>query len=134
MGALDQPRAGRSCGRQDLASLGEQGRAEFRNRQVGFVFQLHHLLPQCTALENVLVPTLAKKAGGTQEVNLLRAKDLLGKVGLADQMSRRPGELSGGQRQRVAVARALINEPKLFWRTNPPDRWTSGQRTGSRIS
>jgi ABC-type lipoprotein export system ATPase subunit len=120
MGALDQPTSGQVLWEgKDLASLGEKGRAEFRNRQVGFVFQLHHLLPQCTALENVLVPTLAKKAGGSQEANLHRAKDLLAKVGLADQMSRRPGELSGGQRQRVAVARALINEPKLLLADEP---------------
>jgi lipoprotein-releasing system ATP-binding protein len=120
MGALDVPTGGQVLWEgKDLASLGEKGRADFRNRKVGFVFQLHHLLPQCTALENVLVPTLAQKTGSSPKASLGRAKDLLDRVGLADQMSRRPGELSGGQRQRVAVARALINEPSLLLADEP---------------
>ena len=120
MGALDVPTTGHVLWEgKDLASLGEKGRAEFRNQQIGFVFQMHHLLPQCTVLENVLVPTLARRTGGSPEADLHLAKDLLEDVGLADQMSRRPAELSGGQRQRVAVARALINSPDLLLADEP---------------
>jgi len=120
MGALDVPTSGHVLWEgKDLASLGEKGRAEFRNQQIGFVFQMHHLLPQCTVLENVLVPTLARRTGGSPEADLHLAKDLLEDVGLADQMSRRPAELSGGQRQRVAVARALINSPDLLLADEP---------------
>ena len=120
MGALDVPTSGQVLSEgKDLASLDDRGRAEFRNRQIGFVFQMHHLLPQCTVLENVLIPTLAGRAGQSQEADLARAKDLLDKVGLADKALRLPAELSGGQRQRVAVARALINAPKLLLADEP---------------
>ena len=86
---------------------------------IGFVFQRHHLLPQCTVLENVLIPTLAVKRGGTQNTAEERAYELLERVGLRHRLSHRPGQLSGGECQRVAVVRALINEPKLLLADEP---------------
>ncbi|MHC4519775.1 MAG: ABC transporter ATP-binding protein [Planctomycetota bacterium] len=120
MGGLDHPTSGRVLfDGQDLAAVDERELARIRNRDIGFVFQLHHLLPQCTVLENVLVPTLAGREGLASRAARARAETLLERVGLKDRMSHRPGELSGGQRQRVAVARALINEPKLLLADEP---------------
>jgi ABC-type lipoprotein export system ATPase subunit len=117
MGTLDRPTSGRVLlDRQDLSDLGDNALAAFRNQRIGFVFQLHHLLPQCTALENVLVPTLA--GGGPKDADD-RARQLLERVGLKDRMDYRPGQLSGGERQRVAVARALINRPALLLADEP---------------
>ena len=120
IGALDRPTSGRVLfdGR-DLAALDESELARIRNRQIGFVFQLHHLLPQCTVLENVLVPTLAGKDRPSTEEIRDRTINLLHRVGLEDFLLHRPGELSGGQRQRVAVVRALINQPKLLLADEP---------------
>ncbi len=120
VGGLDYPTGGRVLldGRH-LGELKDHELARLRNREIGFVFQLHHLLPQCTVLENVLVPTLAEPAGGSVSGMRERAEALLERVGLQDRMSHRPGELSGGQRQRVAVARALINKPKLLLADEP---------------
>ncbi len=92
--------------------------ASFRNRRVGFVFQDHHLLPQCTVLENVLIPTLVTDSAGAA-ANEAKAKDLLTRVGLGHRLTHRPAELSGGERQRAAVARALINSPKLVLADEP---------------
>jgi ABC-type lipoprotein export system ATPase subunit len=116
IGALDQPTQGtvRFDGR-DLAGLSEVEMAGIRNRQIGFIFQLHHLLPQCSVLENVLIPTLAGKSNGSRE----RAEHLLERVGLKDRLAHRPGQLSGGECQRVAVARALINLPQLLLADEP---------------
>jgi len=118
LGALDRPTQGRALfdGR-DLAALTESELAAIRNRQIGFVFQLHHLLPQCTVLENVLIPTLARQPADPAAAE--RAVKLLERVGLQHRLEHRPGQLSGGECQRVAVARALINQPKLLLADEP---------------
>ena len=119
VGALDHADGGsvHVAGR-NLAQLNDADLAKFRNEAVGFIFQLHHLLPQCTILENVLVPTLAQpRADRTAACE--RAKQLLDAVGLAHRLEHRPGQLSGGERQRAAVARALINQPKLLLADEP---------------
>lgn len=120
IGALDRPTQGRVIlDGQDLAKLNDNELAGIRNHRIGFIFQLHHLLPQCTVLENVLVPTLAGKGGISGSQAQDRAVSLLERVGLKDYFQYRPGELSGGQRQRVAVVRALINKPGLLLADEP---------------
>ncbi len=117
MGTLDAPTSGRVLldGR-DVSGLTEAQAAEVRARDVGFVFQLHHLLPQCSVLENVLVPSLA---GGTSPGVEERARRLLERVGLSPRLSYRPGQLSGGECQRAAVVRALVNGPRLLLADEP---------------
>ena len=117
--ALDRPTAGTvHLASQDLGALSDRQLAQIRNDKIGFVFQLHHLLAQCTVLENVLVPTLVGGGAGGQDAEE-RARYLLERVGLTEQLSHRPGELSGGQRQRAAVARALINDPLVLLADEP---------------
>ncbi|MEX0703586.1 MAG: ABC transporter ATP-binding protein [Planctomycetales bacterium] len=118
VGALDRPTAGtlRVLGRDPLA-MSPAELARFRNEHVGFVFQDHHLLPQCTVLENVLIPALAGTGAGDAEEK--RARELLARVGLAERIAHRPAQLSGGERQRVAVCRALINQPALLLADEP---------------
>jgi lipoprotein-releasing system ATP-binding protein len=111
LGALEPPSAGTvTLGGRDPFALSAEGLAKFRNAEIGFVFQDHCLLPQCSVLENVLIPTLV---GETGDDDLARARSLVEQVGLADRIDHRPGELSGGEKQRVAVARALVRQPKL---------------------
>jgi lipoprotein-releasing system ATP-binding protein len=118
IGTLDAPTSGRVVLQgQDPAALDEPELAAFRNRRIGFIFQDHHLLPQCSVLENVLVPTIA--AGRAPAEMLERARVLLARVGLEKRLDHRPAELSGGERQRVAVARALIHRPALVLADEP---------------
>ncbi|NOX53693.1 MAG: ABC transporter ATP-binding protein [Planctomycetes bacterium] len=118
IGTLEPPNEGTvQLNGQDPFELSEAERARFRNRHIGFVFQDHHLLPQCTVLENVLIPLLAGKGAGADDE--ARARQLLDRVGLGDRLSHRPAQLSGGERQRVAVCRALINQPTLVLADEP---------------
>lgn len=120
IGALDRPTSGQVLfDGHDLAELPESRLAGIRNQQIGFIFQLHHLLPQCTVLENVLVPTLVNRGAASRKEVQHRAVDLLKRVDLGNHLYHRPGELSVGQRQRVAVVRALINKPKLLLADEP---------------
>ncbi len=120
LGTLDDPDEGEvifestSLVGRDPAKL-----AQLRSEKIGFIFQLHHLMPQCTVLENVLLPTLALKQAVAESAKIQRATDLLKTIGLSDRLSWKPAQLSGGERQRVAVVRALINEPKLILADEP---------------
>ena len=118
LGTLEAPSAGsvRLDGKDPFA-LAERDLADFRNRHVGFVFQDHHLLPQCSVLENVLIPTLV--GHGDRRKAEAWARELLDRVGLSGRLDHRPAELSGGERQRVAVARALIHRPLLLLADEP---------------
>ena len=132
LGTLDTPDSGSVWfeGR-DLTGLSAKELAVLRNRRIGFVFQNHHLLPQCTVLENVLIPTLAG-AGRTPREAEHRARQLLDRVGLGHRIDHTPGRLSGGERQRTAVVRALINEPALLLADEPTgalDRVSAGEIT-----
>ncbi|MEY2879073.1 MAG: Lipoprotein-releasing system ATP-binding protein LolD [Verrucomicrobiota bacterium] len=133
LGALDQPTNGTiTVDGTALNGLDATAAARFRNRSIGFIFQLHYLLPQCSILENVLVPRLA---GGWDEPERdvrARAETLLEQVGLRDRLTHRPWQLSGGEQLRVAIARALINRPKLILADEPTG--SLDPSTGERIA
>jgi len=118
LGALDKPSGGHlSVGGRNLDTLGDDDLAEYRNKDVGFVFQQFNLLPRSDAVENVCLPLLYRRMDRDERV--ARAKRRLAQVGLAERMDHRPSQLSGGQQQRVAIARALVNDPKIVLADEP---------------
>ncbi len=121
IGGLDRPTSGSvTLNGKNLGQLNEELLAGIRSREIGFVFQQHLLLPQCTVLENVLIPTLVvPRSRAERQEDAARATALLERVGLADRHSQRPGRLSGGESQRAAVVRALINRPRLLLADEP---------------
>ena len=129
MGALDRPTSGEVFyGEKSLAGLGEKSLASYRNRYVGFVFQFHHLLPEFTALENIMLPALI--GGASFEEARKKAAVLLDEVGLGQRGAHKPGELSGGEQQRVAIVRALVQEPRVVLADEPTgnlDTRTAGE-------
>lgn len=132
IGTLDRPDAGKMVfDGQDLSAMNDNQLAQFRNCKIGFVFQLHHLLPQLSLMENVLLPTLTDPALQGKETEE-RAKRLIERVGLGGVVSQKPSELSGGECQRTAVVRALINRPALLLADEPTgalDQKSSGNLT-----
>ena len=118
LGTIDRPTAGKVLhGGRDIFTLNEKDLALFRNREIGFVFQFHHLLPEFNALENTMMPCLIQSISKKEAA--LRAETILTLVGLKERLSHKPGELSGGEQQRVAVARALVLEPKVLMADEP---------------
>lgn len=118
IGTLDEPTSGSvTFDGMNPFELSEKELARFRNQNIGFVFQEHHLLPQLSVLENVLIPTIAQGASTSTQID--RAKELIEQVGLGERINHRPGELSGGERQRVAIARSLIFSPAIILADEP---------------
>jgi putative ABC transport system ATP-binding protein len=132
LAGLDQPTTGRVLlDGFNLSALTEDERAEFRSRNVGFVFQTFHLIPTLTALENVLVPLELSGAGGGRANARTRGQDLLARVGLGDRTHHYPAQLSGGEQQRVALARAFANDPKILFADEPTGNLD--QTTGAHV-
>jgi lipoprotein-releasing system ATP-binding protein len=130
LGTLDQPTSGKVFYQgKDIFQMGEKELAHFRNREIGFVFQFHHLLPEFNAIENTMMPCLIQ--GSPKKEASLRAESILTLVGLKDRLSHKPGELSGGEQQRVAVARALVLEPKVLLADEPTGNLDT--RTGESV-
>jgi lipoprotein-releasing system ATP-binding protein len=120
MGTLDIPSSGKVVfNHSDITTLSEPLLADIRNQKIGFVFQMHHLLPQLNLMENVLLPTIPQKDKTKKKAAITRAKELLNTVGLTDKWHQLPGQLSVGECQRAAVVRALINEPELILADEP---------------
>ncbi|MFZ4398461.1 MAG: ABC transporter ATP-binding protein [Bacteroidales bacterium] len=120
IGTLDKPTSGIICiDNEDISIFSNVKMAEIRNQKIGFVFQLHHLLPQLNLLENVLLPTLVLKDKKLKNSSYSRAMELLKKLGLENKIKQFPGQLSGGECQRTAVVRALINEPEIILADEP---------------
>ncbi len=118
LGGLDKADSGEVIyGSENIFNMSSDKLAKFRNKHIGFVFQFHHLLPEFTALENVCIPQMI--SGKSFEDATVKAKELLGLVGLTDRIEHKPAELSGGEQQRVAVARALINDPEIIFADEP---------------
>jgi len=131
LGALDRPTEGRVWyGDTDIFQLADAELAKFRNTQIGFVFQFHHLLPEFTALENVMLPLLIQRASKT--IARERAARALQQVGLDARLAHKPGELSGGEQQRVALARAIVNTPTIIFADEPTGNLDT--KTGDKVS
>lgn len=131
IGGLDRPDQGNICFKdQDIAGLSDRELALYRNREIGFVFQEHHLLPQCNVIENVMLPTVPVIAKELKDNSRQRAEMLIEQVGLADRKFHFPTQLSGGERQRTALARALINHPSLLLADEPTGSLDRANATG----
>ena len=129
IGSLEKPDGGARVeyDGEDIVAMGEARRAQFRNRNIGFVFQFHQLLPEFTITENVAMPAMI--GGVSRREAMARAAEILTRLGLADRLEHRPAQLSGGERQRAAVARALINKPRVILADEPSGSLDSHNRS-----